>query len=153
MNPQALRDKNYSWVVVADESKAIFYTREMRRSPMIEAFTLSNSVAREKTGDLLADTGGRSFDSHGQGRHTMAKEKSGPKQHASETFAKEIAEHLAKGQHSGSFREFALVAAPRFLGTLRGALNTGRKLEPYATVDKELVGQDPSVIARHVDSV
>ena len=151
MKSQALKQKNFSWVVVADESTAVFYTREMRTSPMIEAFTLTNSVAREKSGDLLADTGGRSFDSHGQGRHTMTKERSGPRQHASEAFAKEIAEELAKAQHSGSFREFAVVAAPRFLGTLRGAFAAGRKLEPYASVDKEMVGQDTAVIARLVD--
>ncbi len=152
MRTQAIRDKNFSWVVVADESKAIFYTREMRRSPMIEAFTLTNALAREKMGDLLADSGGRSFDSHGQGRHTMARERSGPKQHASLAFAKEIAGELAKAQHSGSFREFAIVAAPRFLGTLRGALSAGRKLEPCTSVDKELVGRDPAIIAKLVDA-
>ncbi len=147
-----LRAKSFSWVVVADESKAIFYTRESRSGPMTEAFALTNNVAREKTGDLLADTGGRSFDSHGHGRHTMSKEKTGPKQHASEVFAKEIASYLEKGQHNGAFREFVLVAAPRFLGTLRAALGSGHKLEPCVSVDKQLVGQDPAVIAKHVDN-
>ena len=147
-----LRAKNFSWVVVADESKAIFYTRESRTGPMTEAFVLTNSVAREKAGDLLADTGGRSFDSHGHGRHTMSKEKTGPKQHASEVFAKEIARYLEKGQHSGSFREFALVVAPKFLGTLRTALGSGHKLEPSVSVAKQFVGEDLAVIAKHVDN-
>ena len=59
----------------------------MRTSPMQQASVLENSVAREKTGELISDTGGRAFDSGGQGRHTMVKEKSGPKQQAIAAFA------------------------------------------------------------------
>lgn len=151
MNNKALNSKNYCWVVVADESKAIFYTREMRTSPMQQASVLENSVAREKTGDLISDTGGRAFDSGGQGRHTMVKEKSGPKQQAIAAFAKRIAEELYKGKHSGAYREFAIVAAPRFLGVLRSALASAGKLEPHVTVDKEVVAKEPEFIAKLVD--
>lgn len=151
MNNQALSSKNYCWVVVADESKAIFYTREMRTSPMQEAFVLENSVAREKTSDLISDTGGRAFDSGGQGRHTMVKEKSGPRQQAIAAFAKRIAEDLYKGKHNGAYREFAIVAAPRFLGVLRNALASAGRLEPHVTVDKEVVAKEPDFIAKLVD--
>lgn len=99
-----------------------------------------------KTGDLIADRGGRSFDSHGQGRHTMQSEKADPKQHLATAFAKKIAENIAADVHKGTCRGFALVATPRFLGTLRNAIATSVKLEPYATVNKEVVGQDEAVI-------
>jgi len=151
MNNKAVNSKNYCWVVVADESKAIFYTREMRTSPMQEAFVLENSAAREKMSDLVSDTGGRAFDSGGQGRHTMVKEKSGPRQQAIAAFAKRIAEDLHKGKHSGAYREFAIVAAPRFLGVLRSALASAGKLEPHVTVDKEVVAKEPDFIAKLVD--
>jgi protein required for attachment to host cells len=151
MNSKVLSSKNYCWVVVADESKAIFYTREMRTSPMQEAFVLENSAAREKMSDLISDTGGRAFDSGGQGRHTMVKERSGPRQQAIAAFAKRIAEDLYKGKHSGAYREFAIVAAPRFLGVLRNALASAGKLEPHVTVDKEVVAKEPDFIAKLVD--
>jgi protein required for attachment to host cells len=151
MPNKALSTKNYCWVVVADESKAIIYTREMRTSPMVEACVLDNSVAREKMGDLISDTGGRAFDSGGQGRHTMVKEKSGPKQQAIAAFAKRIAEELYKGKHGGAYREFALVAAPRFLGVLRSALASTGKLEPHVAIDKEVVAREPGFIAKLVD--
>lgn len=152
MNQQALKQKNYCWVVVADESKAVFYTREMRTSPMQEAFSLENAVAREKMADVISDSGGRSFDSGGQGRHTMIKENGGPKHQAAALFAKQIAVELQKARHAGAFREFAIVAAPRFLGLLRTALASAGKLEAHVEVDKEVVGKEPDFIAKLVDA-
>ena len=151
MNTKALDQKNYSWIVVADESKAVFYTREMRRSPMREAFILDNAIAREKMADIISDSGGRSFDSGGQGRHTMTRENGGPKHNAIAAFAKDIAGELHKARHAGAFREFAVVAAPRFLGVLRAALVSASKLEAHVEVDKEVVGKDPAFIAKLVD--
>ena len=151
MIANALKEKNYCWVVVADESKAVFYTREMRRSPMQEAFTLDNAIAREKMADIISDAGGRSFDSGGQGRHAMIKENGGPKQQATAAFAKEIAAQLHKAHHHGAYREFAVVAAPRFLGVLRSALESAGNLEPHVEVDKEVVNRDPDFVAKLVD--
>jgi len=50
--------------------------------------------------------------------------------------------------HEGDCRGFALVAAPRFLGLLRDAISIATTAEPYATVDKEVVGQDTAVIEK-----
>ena len=143
-------DKKY-WVVVADESSATIYTRDTRRAPLVAHLTFENPVARRKTGELLSDRGGRSFDSHGQGRHTMAKEKSDPKKHAAQVFAKEIASRIGKAANQGKCRGIALVAAPRFLGVLRDAIDTVVHMEPYAAVDKEMVGQDTAVIEKLLD--
>lgn len=145
--PTLPTDKTY-WVVVADESCAIVYTRDTKRAPLDELFSLQNETARKKTAELMSDRGGRSFDSHGHGRHTMVKEKSDLKKNAAAAFAKRIAEAIAKAVHSGTCRGFALVAAPRFLGVLRDAVATEVRKEPYAAVDKEVVGQDTSVIEK-----
>jgi protein required for attachment to host cells len=141
-------DNKYYLVVVADESKAVLYTRERLRGPLQEHCTFGNEAARLKTDDLLADRGGRSFDSHGHGRHTMTAEKSDPRQHLAEAFARDIAEYIAARQHRGELRGYALVAAPRFLGMLRSQLASRVTEEPYATVDKNVVGQPEDVIAK-----
>ena len=135
-------------VVVADESSAIIYGRDTLSGPMRELFSFDNETARMKTDQLISDSGGRSFDSYGKGRHTMGHEKADPKRTAAMVFAKQIAERVVKGMYDGSFRGFALVAAPRFLGVLRDALSVATTVEPYATVDKEVVGQDIAVIER-----
>lgn len=138
----------YWMVVVADESTAIVYARDSLSGPMRELFSLDNDTARKKTDQLISDSGGRSFDSHGKGRHTMGHEKADPKKIAAMAFAKMIAERIAKRMYDGSSRGFALVAAPRFLGVLREALSIATTVEPYVTVDKEVVGQSTEVIEK-----
>jgi len=101
-----------------------------------------------KSGELLADRGGRSFDSHGQGRHTMTKEKAGPKKRAAVAFAKDIAQRIVKAMREGTCDEFVLVSAPRFLGELRDALRTTGNLVPSRTIDKEMVGRDAADIEK-----
>ncbi len=148
MTSQASSSEKFFWVVVADESKAIVYARDTRSGPLREVFSLANEVARMKTEQLISDSGGRSFDSKGKGRHTMTSEKVDPKKHAALIFAKQIAERIGGVMHDGSCRGFALVAAPRFLGVLREAVSVATSAEPYATVDKEVVGQDTTVIEK-----
>ena len=143
-------EKTY-WVVVVDEARAIVYTRNTMHGPLSEYSSLANEAARMKTAELLSDRGGRSFDSFGKGRHTMAREKSSPKQHLAEAFAAQIAEHIAKVMHDGSCRGYALIAAPRFLGLIRDALATTCKVEPFKSVAKGVVGQDPTVLQELVD--
>jgi protein required for attachment to host cells len=141
-------DNKYYLVVVADESKAVLYTRETLRGPLHEQRTFENEAARLKNEELLADRGGRAFDSHGHGRHTITSEKSDPKQHIAEAFAREIADDIATRRHRGVLRGYALVSAPRFLGMLRSQLASRVPEEPYATVDKNVVGQSDDVIAK-----
>jgi protein required for attachment to host cells len=78
----------------------------------------------------------------------LANEKTGPKKHAAMMFAKQIAERIEKVMHDGSCRGFALVAAPRFLGVLRDVISKAVNAEPYAAVDKEVVGQSTEVIEK-----
>jgi protein required for attachment to host cells len=146
------RVKKAYWVVAANESQAIFYSRETKRAPLVEFLSLENEAARKKTGELLSDRGGRSFDSFGTGRHTMAAEKADPKKHAATAFAKQIAERIGKATHSGRCRDYALISAPRFLGLLRDAISRQCKSEPFKTVDKDVVGQDTTVLQKLVDS-
>lgn len=113
---------------------------------------MKNEAERKKTGELISDRGGRSFDSHGQGRHTMTKEKSGPKKHAAQAFAKLLAQRIAHAVHKGSCEEIALIAAPRFLGILRDALAKAGNVAPAVTIDKEMVGKDPGAIEKLLEN-
>ena len=135
-------------VVVADEASAVFYTRRKVYSPLQKWRTVTNDEARMKTGELIADRGGRSFDSHGHGRHTLTSEKAGPKEHIATVFAGQIAESVSADMQSGNCLGFALVAAPRFLGELRSEISTVVKARPYATVDKAMVGSDEAAISK-----
>jgi len=138
-------------VVVADEFRAMFYDRDKKFSPLREAGTMQNDSAREKTGALISDRGGRAFDSHGPGRHTMATEKDDPKTHAAVVFAKDIAERLARDRSGNGFDRLIVVAAPRFLGVLRPALATAG-VEAERELSKEVTGRDAAFIQKLLDS-
>jgi protein required for attachment to host cells len=148
MTPPIDPGNRHFLVVVADESKAVIYRRDNLSGPLQEITTFHNDAARQKTGDILADKGGRSFDSYGQGRHTLASEKSDPKRHLAEKFARAIAEFVAADVHQGTCRGYALIAAPHFLGTLRAELGHRTSTRPYATVDKNIVGESLDVIEK-----
>jgi len=148
MTPPIEPGNKHFLVVVADESKAIAYTRASLSGPLQEARTFENESARLKTGDILADKGGRSFDSHGQGRHTMANERTDPKRHLAEIFARDIADYIAADVREGTCRGYALVVAPHFLGMLRDELASRTSTKPYATVDKNVVGKADAVIEK-----
>jgi protein required for attachment to host cells len=151
MVPTAHAGNKYYLVVVADESRADLYERERKRGQLRLSRSFENKAAHLKIEDLITDRGGRAFDSYGYGRHTMAAEKSDPKQHLAENLARQVAEYIAAAEHEGHLRGFALIAAPRFLGTLRGQLPNRVHGEPYMTVDKNVVGQPADAIARLLD--
>jgi len=146
MQTSAATDSKFYWIVVADESAAVIFGQERPNGPLVSLFSMDNPEARKHTGELLSDRGGRAFDSHGQGRHTMAKEKEGPKRHLAIQFAKEISEKIARSMHDGSCRGYALIAAPRFLGLLRDAVSTNVKDGPFTTIAKDVVTRDPKFI-------
>ena len=139
------------WVVVANESKAVVYSREKQRSPLSERLVIENETAREKTGDILADKGGRSFDSHGQGRHTMAKEETGPKRHEALAFARRIVDTVERATRRGDCRDFGLIAAPEFLGMMRHELSGSREIRPTFQIDKNVVERDPEKISALIE--
>lgn len=147
----SLRAEKKYWIVVADESRATIYTREAKSAPLVEFLSFENEASRKKMGDILADRGGRSYDSFGAGRHTMSAEKADPKKHAAATFAKQIAEQIAKAVHDSSCRDYALIAAPRFLGMLRDAVSRQCRIEPFKTIDKDVVGHDTAFLQKLVD--
>ncbi len=145
------REKAY-WVIVADESSATLYARASRRGDLDKRLTLRNEAGRKKAGEILADRGGRSFDSFGRGRHTMTREKHGPKAHVAGQFAKQVAKHMGDIVRAGACRGYSLVAPPKFLGILRDAVYRNCKLEPMATIDKELIGVSVDDLRSYLDA-
>ena len=143
--------KSAYWVLVADEYQARIFSREKRTSDLVEQASFENPVSRMKTGDVLADRGGRSFDSRGEGRHSMGSDKANPKTESYPAFAKELVQALNKGRQEKKYARLAIAAAPRFLGVLRPALASAG-IEPDLTIDKAIAGHDVGSIQKILDS-
>jgi protein required for attachment to host cells len=130
-----------TWILVANSGKATLFTADSPTAPLIELTTFDNPVVRLKQKDITSDRPGRSFDSHGEGRHAMAVEVS-PKEQEQVRFAKIIVERLEKGRMENAFGRLVVVAAPEFLGMLRenysAPLNSLLSLE----IDKDYVSMN-----------
>ncbi len=148
MTRSAGKSESTYWVVVADQSMAEFYFREKKNSPLQRLFTMKNDAGQKKLIDLTSDRDGRSFDSHGQGRHSLTKEKTDAKKHESQIFANQISDRIVGANQRGEFSELALIAAPRFLGTLRKSLSVVHGIPIYLSINKDVVGQDTTVIEK-----
>ena len=143
-----LLTRKTTWVIVADEAAATIYSRQSKKGPLEELFKLENEAGRKKSGDLMSDRGGRSFDRFGDGRHTMTKEEAGPKKRAAAAFAKKIALRINTAVRDGTCNQFAVISAPRFLGVLRRAMSKNGKNLPGLSIDKEMVGHDAAAIEK-----
>ncbi len=134
-------------VLVANESTGTLYLREHRRAPLVEYATLDNETARERLRELTSDKPGRSFDSHGHGRHAMADQQDA-KEHAALRFAGEIVQTLESGRARGDVGDYVLIAAPRFLGLLRKAITRTALGGPALALSKDIAGQPAAAAER-----
>lgn len=60
--------------------------------------------------------------------------------HAAQVFAGELADRLRQGRTSNHYQELLLIAAPRFLGMLRDALDSATAATVRGTLDKDYAG-------------
>ncbi len=125
------------WIVVADQSQARFLSMTGMRGKPEELDTLEAPSGRQHDREMNADRPGRSFDSHGEGRHAMGKRNS-PSEQAAIRFAEDIAELLTARHNEKAFQRLVLCAPPRFLGLLREALPRSVTRDVALTLNKDL---------------
>jgi protein required for attachment to host cells len=130
------------WILSANSARATIFTAESAQAPLVELEVFDNPDARVKQADLASDRAGRSFDSHGEGRHAMEASVD-PKQQVQIGFAKLIADRLEQARIEHAFERLVLVAAPAFLGLLRP--NFGAALQSLVSleVDKDYTALRP----------
>lgn len=118
------------WVAVGDASRFLVFEKK-KGKPFAPVKTFNNEKARVKTSDLVGDQPGRSFDSYtrSNGSHQTATSRHAytsqqlPKEHAVESFAREVTAFLDKAYSEHSFDRLVLVADSRLLGKLRSCLD------------------------------
>lgn len=106
------------WILAANSGKATLFVAESPKSQLMELETFTNPEVRVRQAELTSDRPGRSFDSHGEGRHAMAVE-TNPKEHEQISFARTIVNRLERGRKENAYNRLIVVAAPGFLGLLR----------------------------------
>lgn len=141
-----------TWIVVAESARARIFAVSGIGGRLQEVADLSHPESRLHNTELTSDAPGRTFDSHGEGRHAM-EQASDPQEREAQAFATEIARHIDRDQREGNFDSLVLIAPPKFLGRLRQELSKSARNALIGELDKNLVEADAKTIERHVSAL
>ena len=126
-----------TWILVADGARARVLLNTGRGDGVTELPDFTVECEHPPSGDIMADREGRSFDSHGEGRHAMERP-SDPHRSAKKVFAGTLATMLAEQAARNSFDRLVIVAPPQMLGDLRAALSPNVRDKVHAELGKDL---------------
>lgn len=151
MNDNAEPGRGVTWVVVADAARAQIFSRTERFSALEPLRVIDEPRARSRERDLIADSPGRSFDSHGQGRHAMDPGQSAKAQ-LREAFARRIAAEVESGRAADRFQHLVIVATPDMLGAVRAQLSRAAQRLVTREIAKQMTQAEPATIAAEIDA-
>jgi protein required for attachment to host cells len=113
-------------IVACSAAEARFYLSERRFGDWTLLDSMNNPDATLREQEFNSDRPGRAFDRFGRGRHAMSPEETA-RHPGLQTFAHDIAQHLAKEHSAGRFSQLVLIAEPSLLGLLRRKLSASLK--------------------------
>lgn len=127
-----------TWVITADSVGARLLERNRDSK---DGYTLVDELfhpeGRLREADLVSDRPGRVSDRAAFGRHAGAPPESAH-DHEVSGFARDLASKLEQARVAGRFSRLVLAAEPRFLGLLRGALDSNTARCVIGVVPKNL---------------
>jgi protein required for attachment to host cells len=107
-----------TWIVAADSSRARLL-QVAGRERLVEVESFLNPEARMDERELITDAHPRFRGTSGPGSD---RQETSAQEHATDLFAKRVADYLEKARTEHRYDELVLVAPPKFLGALRGEL-------------------------------
>lgn len=108
-----------TWIVVADSSRARVFEQGDKHLREIE--DMLNPGAR--SGMLRKDDDGKLHDRNERIQGHVIEPPTGPAAHENEVFARSIGHYLDQARNAHRYDRLRLIAAPKFLGLMRGKLN------------------------------
>lgn len=141
-----------TWVLIADGSRARVLENLGPGKGLHQIPGWHQETDLPPSHELGADRPGRSFESHGTGRHAM-ESPSDPHRELKRDFARQLAARLDADLARGAFDRLVVVAAPATLGDLRGALSAHVKSVVAGELDRDLTRTPTDDIAGHLGSV
>ena len=137
-----------TWIVVANNSRARFFTAENESSPLTEVDAMSHEEGRLHDREITSDLPGK-IKGEGAVGHAF-EQPTDPKKHEEDQFAHLVARHLEAAHNEGKFNQLLLVAEPSFLGLLRHHLSDQLKKVVCFELDKNIATLTPAEIRAHL---
>jgi protein required for attachment to host cells len=136
------------WIVVADSSQARIYRVE-RHGPRLIA-EHEHAASAEHNRDLMGNR--PHLNQHPMEKDLKGDESASLRDDESRKFARRLGGLLATSHARNEFRELVLVADPRFLGMLRGALKRPVSAAVVQTIDKRALQSSAEELAELISS-
>ena len=141
-----------TWVVVAHRAGARILEHRVPGKGLTLVTQVDHKEGRLKNSQINTDRPGRAFQRAGEGRSAMTTEESAHERDAA-SFAREVADLVHAGRTENRFSQLVLVAEPRFLGILRGALDGVTAAQVAGTVSKDLAHVEVRDLGPHLEHV
>ena len=129
--------KTITWILVADGARARILKNEGPGKGLQSAVGEEFHHALPKTSEMGTDRPGRSHESANSTRHAMENPVDWHR-FEKEKFAREMAKVLDQANNAGAYDRLILVAPPKTLGDLRGALANATRKKVTGELDKDL---------------
>jgi len=130
-------------ILVADGSRARLFSRSAYNDPLVLTDSQDNPVSRQKTSELLTD---------GPGVLQTSDPLSTPGEIEEDRFAKRLADQLTRAAQQGEYQQLILVAAPRFLGSLRANLPRPTRERVVLELSKNWTSLTPTELQHQLDA-
>ncbi len=140
------------WIVVADGSRARIFERRAVNGPLTEIESFENPIARLKPSDLLTDSAGQQKRSGTSVARGAIEASSLPDEVEEDRFANRLASQLGDAANRGSYSDLVIMAAPRFLGTLRSGLPPAARNRVVVEMAKNFTTAPAAEIQKHLDA-
>jgi protein required for attachment to host cells len=138
-----------AWVIVADATRARFFSAQKPVSELTELESMTHPASRLHEGDLTTDQPGRDRNSSGTSSHDVG-HTADAKQEEAVRFASEVNEAIEAGRIASKYRKLYIIAAPAFLGLLRKGHSSATQQLIAGEIDKNLTMQDPTSIRKQL---
>jgi len=136
-------------IIVADSSRARFFTTDSPASPLQEIQTMAHPEGRIHEQNMVSDLPGKDSGTGSSGGHVY-QEIIEPKQHEIIEFAKRIANYLEQMRNAEKIISLLIVAAPAFLGELRKVISDDLNEMVVFELDKNLTQHSVEDIRNHL---
>lgn len=138
------------WVLVGDASRARILRPRKRGEKWEVLETHDHPLGRARTSEMVSDQRGRQQQSGAEAMRPGMEPRTDPTDVEAENFARELAQRLQKGFDTHEYQGLILVAAPRFLGQLRGTLHGSASSAVLASVDKDYTHADEEELEKRL---
>ncbi len=141
-----------TWILLADGARARVVCNLGPGKGVSEVADMTYEGDNRRTGEVMADRPGRSFDSTGQHRHAMEPPTDAQRE-LKRGFADKIIQALQDKHDNDAFDRLIIVAAPATLGDLRKAMPKSLQQIVHAQVPKDLVNLPDTELNQHLSDV